>query len=132
MTEKLAYNGETEVGLEIQRWVFDTPVALVVEQLTLVAQEALPMLHEALRCQLGAGLRVEFEDAASERRASLHFVLELILGTLDPELVRTVIGQRLRERLEEIAASAGLEPTKFHVREAHDDRLLALFGALLA
>lgn len=131
MTAKLTYNGETEVGRKIQRWVFDTPVDVVVERLTVVAQEALPMFRDALRDQLGAGVRVEFEDAASEHRAALHFVLELILGTLDPELVRTFIGDSLRERLEKIAASAGLDPAKFHVRETHDDRLLVVFGALL-
>ena len=131
MTETLTYNGETKVGLQIQRWVFDTPVDAVVEQLTVVAHEVLPLLREALRSELGTGLRVEFEDAVSEHRASLRFVLELILGTLDPELVRSIVGERLRKRLETIAAAAGLESTKFRVREARDDQLLNLFGALL-
>ena len=131
MTETLTYNGQTEVGLKIQRWVFTTPMDAVVERLTVVAQVALPMLLDALRSELGPGLRVEFDDPASERRASFHFVLELIFGTLDPELVRTTMGDRLRERLKAIAASAGLEPTKFQAREARDDRLLDLFGALL-
>lgn len=131
MTEKLTYNGQTEVGLQIQRWVFETPVDAAVRRLTVVAQEALPMLRDALRSELGSGLRVEFEDAAAERRASLHFVLELILGTLDPELVRTIMGERLREQLEKIATAACLEPAKLRVREASDDRLIGLFGALL-
>jgi thymidylate synthase len=131
MTDTLTYNGHTEVGLKMQRWVFATPVDDVVERLTIVAQVALPMLLEALRSELGPGLRVEFEDSVSEHRASFHFVLELIFGTLDPELVRTTIGDRLRERIEEIATSAGLEPAKFQVREARDDRLIGLFGALL-
>lgn len=132
MTEKLNYNPETEVGLKIQRWVFVTPVDTVVERLNVVAQNALPILREELRYQLGDGLRVEFEDVASEHRASLHFVLELIFGTLDPELVRTTMGDHLRERLEAIAAAAGLEPAKLRVREARDDRLIDLFGALLS
>ena len=131
MTEKLNYNGPTEVGLQIQRWVFVTPVDTVVERLNVIAQEALPMLREELRAELGAGLRVEFEDVASAHSASLQFVLELIFGTLDPELVRTAIGDRLRERLEAIAAAAGLEPAKIRVREACDDRLISLFGAIL-
>lgn len=131
MTEKLSYNPATEVGLKIQRWVFATPVDTVVERLNVVAQKALPLLHEELRSELSVGLRVEFEDVASERRASLHFVLELIFGTLDPELVRTPMGDRLRERLEAIAATAGLEPARLRVREARDDRLMDLFGPLL-
>lgn len=131
VTETLTYNGETEVGLQIQRWVFATPVDVMVGRLTVVAQVALPMLREALHSELGPGLRVEFEDAASEHRASLHFVLELIFGTLDPELVRTTMGDRLRERLGAIAAAVGLEPAKFRLREVHDDRLVDLFGALL-
>ncbi|MDO9031993.1 MAG: thymidylate synthase [Hydrogenophaga sp.] len=131
MTETLTYNPETEVGLKIQRWVFGTPVDAVVERLSAVAKKALPMLREALHAELGAGLRVEFADAASEQRASLHFVLEIILGTLDPELVRTIMGERLRERLEIVATAAGLEPAKFRVREARDDQLFDLFGALL-
>lgn len=132
VTETLTYNGETEAGLQIQRWVFATPVDVVVERLTVVAQVALPILREALRSELGPGLRVEFEDATAERRASLHFVLELIFGTLDPELVRTTTGDRLRERLAAIAAAAGLEPARLRVRELRDERLMALFGALLA
>lgn len=131
MTEKLSYNPATEVGLKIQRWVFATPVDTVVEQLNVVAQKALPLLQEELRSELSVGLRVEFEDGASERRASLHFVLELIFGTLDPELVRTAMGDRLRERLEAIAATAGFEPARLRLREARDDRLMDLFGPLL-
>lgn len=130
MTETLTYNGETEVGLQIQRWVFATPVNAMVERLTMVAQMALPMLRETLSSELGPGLRVEFENAESERRASLHFVLELIFGTLDPELVRTTMGDLLHERLKAIAAAAGLEPARFQVREARDDRLIDLFGPL--
>lgn len=131
MTEKLNYNPETEVGLKIQRWVLLTPVDTVVERLNAVAQRALPMLREELRSQLGAGLRIEFEDVMSEHQASLRFVLELIFGTLDPELVRTTMGDRLRERLEAVAVAAGLESVKLRVREARDDRLMDLFGALL-
>lgn len=131
MTEKLTYNPETKVGLQIQRWVLVTPVDTMVERLNVVAQEALPLLREELRSELGAGLRVEFEDVVSEHRASLRFVLELIFGTLDPELVRTAMGDRLRERLEAIAAAAGLEPAKLRLREARDDRLMDLFGPLL-
>ena len=56
------------------------------------------MLRVALRSELDPGVSVEFKDAASERRASLRYVLELILGTLDPELV-----QEVRELLEQIA-----------------------------
>jgi hypothetical protein len=132
VTQPLTYNGETEIGLQIQQWAFATPVHAVVERLTVVAQEALPMLREALRSELGQGLRVEFEDAASERRAAMHFVLELIFGTLDPELVRTHIGDRLRERLTNIATAAGLPPSPFRVRELSDERLRYLFGTLLA
>lgn len=131
MTEKLTYNAETEIGLQIQRWAFATPMDVMVERLTVVAHEALPMLREALCSEFGAGIRVEFEDSASEHQASLHFVLELILGTIDPELVRTIMGERLREQIEKIAAAAGLEPAIFRVREASDERLLDLFGALL-
>lgn len=131
MTRALPYNGETAIGLQIQRWVFATPVETAVEQLFIIAQRALPMLLEALHSELGPGMRIEFEDAAFERRASLHFVLELIFGTLDPELVRSPVGDRLRERLETIAAAANLEPSRFRVREARDDRLMDLFGTLL-
>ncbi len=131
MTEMLSYNAETEVGQKIQHWVFDTPVDVVVDQLSLIAQHVPLMLREALGAELGVGLRVEFEDEVAERRASFHFVLELIFGTLDPELVRTFIGDRLRARLELIEVAAGLKPMKFRVREASDARLLELFGALI-
>jgi hypothetical protein len=132
MTENLKYNGETEVGLQIQRRVFSTPIDVLVNQLTMVAQDALPMLREALQSELGPGLRVEFEDANSKHRASLQFVLELIYGTLDPELVRTTVGDHLRARLEAIAVAADLEPAKFRMREARDDQLMDLFSGLLS
>lgn len=131
VTETLTYNAETEVGLQIQRWALATPIDTVLEQITKVSQMALPMLRVALRSELDPGVSVEFKDAASERRASLRYVLELILGTLDPELVRTTIGDRLRERLDAIAAFAGLGPAKFRAREARDEMLMELFGALL-
>lgn len=131
MTDASTYNGSTEIGLQIQRWVFATPVETVVEQFSIIAQRALPLLLETLRSELNPGLRIEFENEASARQASLHFVLELVFGTLDPELVRSPIGDHLRERLETIAAAANHEPSKFRVREASDDRLMDLFGALL-
>jgi thymidylate synthase len=131
MTETPTYNGPTEIGLQIQRWVLTTSVESVVEQLSTIAQRAQPMLLESLRSELSPGLRIEFEDETSARRASLHFVLELVFGTLDPELVRSPMGDHLRERLETIAAAANLEPSKFRVREASDDQLMDLFGALL-
>jgi hypothetical protein len=62
----------------------------------------------------------------------MHFVLELIFGTLDPELVRTVIGDKLRERLAAIANAASVPPTPFRVRELSDERLKHLFGALIS
>ena len=132
VTETLTYNPETEAGLQIQRWVFAEPVDAVVARLNVVAQVALPMLRESLRSELGPGLRIEFDDEVTERRASLHFVLELIFGTLDPELVRTTIGDRLRDRLASIAAAAGLQPARLRVRELPDERLRHLFGTLLA
>lgn len=131
MNETPTYNGPTEIGLKIQRWLFVTPVDTVVEQFSLVAQRALPMLLEALRSELCPGLRIEFDDEASARRASLHFVLDVVYGTLDPELVRSPIGDQLRKRLETISVAANLEPSTPHAREVGDDRLMDLFGALL-
>lgn len=131
VNQPLTYNGETEVGLLIQKWAIATPIPVVIEKLSVITEKALPMLREALRSDLGQGLRVEFEDAASERRAAIQFVLELIFGTLDPELVRTMIGDRLRERLTEIAIAMGFQPSPFRVRELSDERLNYLFGDLL-
>lgn len=132
MTQPLTYNPETETGLQIQQWVFSTPVDAVVERLKVVAQEAMPMLREALRSELGQGLRIEFEDAASERRAAMHFVLELVFGTLDPALVRTSIGDILRDRLTTISIAAGLPQSPLRVRELSDEKLKYLFGSILA
>ena len=131
MTETPIYNGPTEIGLQIQYWVLATPVESVVEQFSTIAQRALPMLLESLRSELSPGLRIEFENEVSARRASFHFVLEMVLGTLDPELVRSPMGDQMRERLEAIAAAANLEQSKLRVREASDDRLMDLFGALI-
>lgn len=131
LTQTLTYNPETETGLQIQRWAFATPVNTAIERLAVVAREAMPLLHEALRSELGHGIQIKFEDAASEHQAAMHFVLELIFGTLDPALVRTMIGDRLRERLATIANAACLPPTPFRVRELSDERLKYLFGALL-
>lgn len=132
MTQPLTYNPETEIGLKIQKWVSTMSVDDVIKQLTLVAQEAIPMLHETLRTELGQGLRIEFEDTTSERQAAMHFVLELIFGTLDPALVRTPIGDILRDRLTTIATAAGLPQSPLRVRELSDERLKNLFGAILA
>ena len=132
MTQPLTYNPETEIGLKIQKWVSTMSVDDVIKQLTLVAQEAIPMLHETLRTELGQGLRIEFEDTTSERQAAMHFVLELIFGTLDPALVRTPIGDILRDRLTTIATAAGLPQSSLRVRELSDERLKNLFGAVLA
>lgn len=132
MTQPLTYNPETETGQQIQQWVFATPVDAVIERLNVVAQEAVPMLREALRAELGQGLRIEFEDAASEHRAAMYFVLELIFGTLDPALVRTPIGDILRDRLTTIATAAGFLQSPLRVREISDERLKYLFGAILA
>lgn len=132
MTQPLTYNPETETGLQIQQWVFATHVDVVIERLNVVAQEAMPMLREALRSELGQGLRIEFEDAASERRAAMHFVLELVFGTLDPALVRTPIGDILRDRLTAISTAAGLPQSPLRVRELSDERLKYLFGAILS
>ncbi|MFY0479537.1 thymidylate synthase [Achromobacter marplatensis] len=132
MTQPLTYNPETETGLQIQQWVFATPVDAVIERLNVVAQQAMPMLREALRSELGQGLRIEFEDATSERRAAMHFVLELVFGTLDPALVRTPIGDRLRDRLTTISTAAGLPQSPLRVRELSDELLKYLFGAILA
>lgn len=132
MTQPLTYNPETETGLQIQHWVFVTPLDAVIERLKLVSQQAMPMLREALRAELGQGLRIEFEDAASESRAAMHFVLELVFGTLDPALVRTPIGDILRDRLTTISNAAGLPQSPFRVRELSDERLKHLFGAILA
>ena len=131
VTQTLTYNPETETGLQVQRWAFATPVNIAIDRLAVVAREAMPLLHEALRSELGHGIQIKFEDAASEHQAAMHFVLELIFGTLDPELVRTTIGDRLRERLATIANAACLPPAPFRVRELSDERLKYLFGALL-
>lgn len=132
MTQPLTYNPETETGLQIQQWVFATPVDAVIERLNVVAQEAMPMLREALRSELGQGLRIDFEDAASERRAAMHFVLELIFGTLDPALVRSPIGDKVRDRITTISTAAGLPQSPLRHRELSDERLKYLFGAILA
>lgn len=132
VTQPLNYNPETETGLQVQRWAFATPVNTAIEQLAVVAREAMPLLHEALRSELGQGIQVKFQDAASEHQAAMHFVLELIFGTLDPELVRTTTGDQLRERLAAIANAACLPPTPFRVRELSDERLKYLFGALIS
>lgn len=131
VTNPLTYNPETETGLQVQRWAFATPVNTAVERLAVVAREAMPLLLEALRSELGQGIQVKFQDAASEHQAAMHFVLELIFGTLDPELVRTTTGDQLRERLAAIANAASLPPMPFRVRELSDERLKHLFGALL-
>lgn len=132
VTQPLNYNPETETGLQIQRWAFETPVNTAIERLAVVAREAMPLLHEALRTELGQGIQIKFQDAAAEHQAAMHFVLELIFGTLDPELVRTAIGDKLRERLAAIANAASVPPTPFRVRELSDERLKHLFGALIS
>lgn len=133
MTQTLNYNPETETGLQIQRWVLTAPVDTVIERLNVVAQEAAPMLREAFRSEIGQeGVRIEFENAESERRAVMHFVLELIFGTLDPALVRTPIGDVLRDRLTTISTAAGLPQSPLRIRELSDERLKSVFGAILA
>jgi thymidylate synthase len=132
VTKALTYNPETETGLQVQRWAFATPVNTAVARLAVVAREAMPLLLDALRSELGQGIQVKFQDAASENQAAMHFVLELIFGTLDPELVRTTTGDQLRERLAAIANAACLPPTPFRVRELSEERLKYLFGALIS
>ena len=132
VTQPLTYNPGTETGLQVQQWAFATPMNTTIERLTIVAREATPFLHEALRAELGQGIEIKFQDAASEHQAAMHFVLELIFGTLDPELVRTAIGDQLRERLAAIANAACLPPKPLRFRELSDDRLKCLFGTLIS
>lgn len=132
MTQPLTYNPETETGWKIQQWVYATPVDTAIEQLKMVVPAATPMLREALRSELGQGLRIEFEDVASESQATMHFLLELIYGTLDPALVTTPIGDAVRDRLTAISTAAGLLQSPLRVRELSDERLKYLFGAILA
>jgi len=118
------------IGRKIQSWVFHEPVSTIAERLSEIAQEATPMLREALNSEPGQESSISPKDAASEHQASLKFILELILGTLAPELIQTGAGDRLRDRLDIIATAAHLEPTKLREREARHGWLDNLFNTL--
>lgn len=128
--EPLTYNPPTQIGQRVLHWVLDTPADTVAYRLAAASQVALPMLRDALRSDFDPALRVDFDNVAAGERASRRFVLELVLGTLDPELLRTTVGDRVRERLALVAASAGLATARLRPREASDTQLSLLFGAL--
>lgn len=120
-------NNDTETHLRIQRWVLATDPATAVEVIDKLALRAFPKLCEALKLELGLGVTIGFESSAAQHQATLHFVLELILGTLDPELVRTSIGDHLRDRIRQIASIAGLPLRTYRSREMSEQTLLDIF-----
>lgn len=121
-------NNDTDTHLRIQQWVSATHPAVVAKSIGQhVAARAFPKLCEALETDLAPGVTISFESPSAKDQATQHFVLELILGTIDPELVRTSIGDRFRHRIDEVASAAGLLPRAYKTREMSEQALLEIF-----
>ncbi len=125
-------NPDTPTHLAIQRWVLSEKEVTqkLLTDVQTAASNARPFLHTLLSQGLPTGVRVELE-APESLDVSMHLVLELILGCLDPLLSNSPIGVQLRQRLRDIEKGLRLQEQAFRGREMAEDNLRVIFGHIL-
>jgi len=122
-------NADTPTHLALQHLVFpsDSQNCNLMESLRTAADNVRPLLPTLLTQDLPAGVHITM-DTDTEIQASLHIVLELVLGSLDPELRKTTIGEHLIQRLGELARQLGLPERRLVGREMSEVGLRKIFG----
>lgn len=125
-------NPDTPTHLAIQQWALSE--ANVSEKLIadvrVAANNLRPFLLSLLEQGLPIGVHVEL-DAPEITSVSLHLVLEIILGCLDPLLSRAPIGEHLKQRLIDLEEGLGLPAQKFMGREIAEANLRVIFEHVL-
>ena len=125
-------NHDTATHLALQQFVNsgDAQSRDLLEKLRDAAINIHPLLPSLLNKDLPAGVHITM-DSAFEGQVSLHVVLELLLGCLDPELRKTEIGTNFTRRLREFATQLGLVEQRFIGREAPEKILREVFPHIL-
>lgn len=130
--QALTTNPDTPTHLAIQRWALSEPDVSekLLTDIRIAANNASPFLHALLNQGLPIGVRLELDDSESTH-VSLHLVLEIVLGCLDPLLSSSLIGQHLRQRLKDIEKKLGLPVQIFRGREMTEANLRVIYGHVL-
>lgn len=128
-----SHNPDSPTHLDIQRWVNSYPSdsEMLLSAVRAAAVNARPMVEAVIRDGLPTGVHISFGVTVSQE-ASLHVVLELILGCLDPLLVNSPTGDGLRERLKDISGHLGLPPQRLTPRQIPETHLRAIFAHVLS
>lgn len=125
-------NPDTHTHFAIQQWVLSE--ANVTEKLLadvrVAANNVLPFLRTQLNQGLPVGVHAEL-DIPESIDVSLHLVLEIILGCLDPLLSSAPIGVHLKQRLKDIEKELGLPAQNFRGREMVEAELRVIFKHIL-
>lgn len=125
-------NPDTPTHLTIQRWILsesDVSEKLLTD-IRIAANNVSPFLHALLNQGLPTGVRLEL-DGSESINVSLHLVLEIVLGCLDPLLSNSPIGRHLRQRLKDIEKELGLPVQTFRGREMIEAHLKMIYEHIL-
>ncbi|AMC35404.1 hypothetical protein VN23_12665 [Janthinobacterium sp. B9-8] len=128
----LRNNSNLPTHIAIQNWILDDDVIgeNLLGQLKKIANNVRPYLLEILGKNLPSGVRIELDELASES-VLVHIVLELVLGCVDPLLIRSPVGDRMKNRLQEIRDVLELPAEKINARDVSDESLRIIFGNIL-
>lgn len=122
-------NPDTPTHNEINRWFFSTDVDEILPVIGEVAQRLQPDIDQVLNADSHSG-RPLGEISRRSHQVALNTVLELLLGTLDPELSQSSIGKRFKSKVAQVAEKLELREVSLVVREASEEDLRRWFGKL--
>lgn len=129
MTSKNTYP-DSSVHLSLQKWIFSEPVEMVLSSLKVAATNVQPLIPALLSKTLPQGVQVNVDEANIEN-VSGHIVLGLILGSLDPMLGNSRMGDMLKERLQDLATRMQLPAQAICAHEVPVEELKRVFVHVL-
>ena len=123
----MLFNPDTPTHNELNRWFSSTEIDEAQSVIKEVAQRLRPNLDRILSADSRWGTEVMIDPSRSHQVAMLA-VLELLLGTLDPELSQSFIGQHFKSKIALVAEKLDLPKVNLTVREASEEDLRQWFG----
>lgn len=126
-TSEINTNPDSPIHRDLQQWILsDGNRESKLADIRMAAANVKPYLNSLLNQDMPKGVKAVLEDPMS-MNVSLQVALELILGSIDPLLVRAPLGVQLRQRLQDLAEELGLHNIQLRSRELCEADLKIVF-----
>ncbi|MDA8445230.1 hypothetical protein [Paracidovorax valerianellae] len=121
----MSINPDTYTHNAINQWFSSAKVEEIVPLIRIIAGNVISDFEEIKNKEKFLNL----DDKVSYQVAELT-VLELIMGTLDPELVRTSIGERFKAKMQIVSKELSISDAVINFRDADEINLRRWFGEI--